>query len=154
MSDPIEITIRGADKLKIALDKFPEMIKKIAAQAADEAAKEVLNTTGLQRYPGMSAANQPPTPYYIRGVGMQYKSSNNMKSEKYGTQFYVKHEGYGTVVGNRASYARYLTDENDQASHMARLGWRKLIDVAREKIGRITTIYNKWVEYAIDKLGL
>lgn len=154
MSDHIEIIIKGTDKLKRAFAEFPKVIKEMIGLASDQAAKEVLNTVGLQRYPPATAANQPPPPYYIRGVGMQYKTKNNMKSEKYGAQFYVKHEEYGVIIGNRASYAKYLTDEKEQAMHMEKIGWRKLIDVAREKIEKITTIFNKWIEHGINKLGL
>ena len=154
MSDPLEITVKGADKIVNALDRFPEEIKRNFRQAGDEAAKEILNTTGLMKYPPETDANKPPEPYYIRGRGMQYKSGNNMKSEEYGTKFYVKQDGYGVIIGNSAGYAKYLAGELKQAEHMAKLGWRKLIDVAKEKLDKVKEIYDKWAQYTIDKLGL
>ena len=154
MSDPFEIKIEGADKIIAALNKFPVEIKRNFELAGQEAATEIIMTEGLKVYPPKTAANAPPTPYYIRGTGMQYKSRNNGKSEDYKNQFYAKSVTGGTLIGNRASYAKYLADENKQAQAMARIGWRKLIDVAREKLGKITTIFNKWAQYTIDKLGL
>ena len=154
MSDPLEITIAGADKIVKGFNAFPKEIKENFRQAGHESATAVIKTVGLAEYPPLTEANSPPTPYYIRGRGMQYKSKNNMKSEKYGTKFYVKQEGYGTIIGNSASYAKYLADENKQATALAAYGWRKLIDVAREKLGKITTIFEKWAQYTIDKLGL
>jgi hypothetical protein len=154
MSDPIEITIDGADKIVKALNDFPDQIKRNFQQAGKESAEELLNTTGLMKYPPESDANKPPTPYYIRGRGTQLARGNNLKSERYGTKFYVKQEGYGVTIGNTASYAKYLADERLQAAHMEKLGWRKLIDVAREKIDKVKAIYNKWAQYTIDKLGL
>jgi hypothetical protein len=156
----IDIIIKGAEKIVAALDKFPEEIKKNFSQAADEAGKEIINTRGIGAYPPLSDANRPPAPYYVRGTGMQYKSKNDGRSERYGTRFYVKRRDYGAVIGNSASYATYLTGDkatgspHEQAQHMAKLGWRKLVDVAKEKIDVITGIYNRWAEYTIRKLGL
>lgn len=154
MSDPIEIEVKGADLLAKNMYRFADEIKEAMQAAAMEAASELLEAQGLKKYPPETAANKPPTPYYIRGRGTQYKSYNKGNSEKYGTKFYVKREGYGAIIGNSASYAKYLTDEKEQATHMARIGWRKLIDVAREKLPKLKTIFDKWAQYLINKLGL
>jgi hypothetical protein len=37
---------------------------------------------------------------------------------------------------------------------MAGIGWRKLIDVAREKLPQIKAIYQAWINQAISRLGL
>jgi hypothetical protein len=154
MSDPIQIDIKGADKIVAALNKFPQEIQKNFKAAGQEAATEIIMTEGLKVYPSKTAANAPPTPYYIRGTGTQLKSRNMGNSEDYKAQFYAKHTPGGTIISNRASYAKYLAGEEDQARVMAKYGWRKLIDVAREKLTAITTIFNKWAQYTIDKLGL
>ena len=150
----LDIEIKGADKIAKALNEFEEPIRRNFQQAGDEGAKEILNTTGLMKYPPETEANRAPEPYYIRGRGMQYKSTNNMRSEKYGTKFYVRQKGYGVIIGNSASYAKWLADEHKQAEHMAALGWRKLIEVAREKLDSVRVIFDKWAQYTIDKLGL
>lgn len=150
----ITIEVKGLDKLIGSLDKFPQKIKKNMQAAAMEAASELLEAQGLKKYPPETAANKPPTPYYIRGRGTQYKSYNKGNSEKYGTKFYIKREGYGAIIGNSASYAKYLTDEKEQATHMARIGWRKLIDVAREKLPKLKTIFEKFVDKTIKALNL
>ena len=154
MSDPFEIKIEGADKIIAGLARFPAEIEKNFKQAGDESAVEIYTSKGLADYPPATEANAPPTPYYIRGVGTQYKSRNAGNSQDYKNQFYAKHTRGGTIIGNRATYAKYLADEKLQARHMEKIGWRKLIDVAREKLGIITGIYNRWVKYTIDKLGL
>lgn len=154
MSDPLKITIEGADKIVAGLTKFPQEIQQNFKMAGDEAATEVIMTEGLKVYPPKTAANAPPTPYYIRGTGTQLKSRNMGNSEDYKAQFYAKHTSGGTIIGNRTSYAKYLAGEKDQAKVMEKYGWRKLIDVAREKLDKIKVIYNKWAQYTIDKLGL
>lgn len=150
----IDIEVRGADKLARAFDEMPQKIIENMRAAAKEAGAEIINTRGLKVYPPLTDANKPPTPYYIRGRGMQYKTRNSGKSEKYGTRFYVRARGYGAVIGNTASYAKYLADEKLQARHMAKIGWRKLIDVAKEKIEAVRKIFQDWVDKTIRDLGL
>ena len=149
----VKIEVKGLDVLMKKLDKFPERIKANLGQAAEEAGKEVVWSKGLSTYPPKTAANRPPVPYYERGVGMVFKDHIEENSEKYGTQFYVKREGYGARIGNRASYAKYLGGD-DQLAWAKRVGWRKLIDVANEKIVKIKKIYDGWVAKTIRDLGL
>ena len=153
MSD-FQIEIVGLDKLLSALDKFPNKVKTTLARAGQEAAKEVIETKGLHNYPPLTSANRPPTPYYIRGQGMQYKNKNSMSSERLGTQWYVKSSGYQTKIGNRASYAKWVHDDKEQARAMATIGWRKLFEVAKEKKAQITKVYQTWVNKTLRELGL
>jgi len=141
--------IKGIDKLIANLQSMRKEIKLFLAAAGREAAEEVLSQKGLRDYPASTAANQPPTPYYKRGEGTQYKSKNDGRSERYGTKFYVKSSGYTTRIGNSASYAKYLTDESKQAQHMADIGWKKLIDVANEQAEKIKQIYQAWIDKLI-----
>jgi hypothetical protein len=102
-----------------------------------------------------TAANLPPTPYYTRGEGMQYKTTIRRTSENLGDNWVVsqQHGGYYTKIGNRVSYAKYV--HGDQQAHwMKRIGWKKLKDVADDKMPRIRVIYQKWINRAIKKAGL
>jgi hypothetical protein len=155
MSD-FQIEIVGLDKLLAAFDKFPNKVKTTLARAGMEAArKAVLPTKGLQKYPAPPASSTPPAPYYKRGVGYMYADGGTKgNSERLGTQWYVKSSGYQTKIGNRASYARWVHDEKDQATAMATIGWRKLFDVAKEKKAQITKIYQTWVNKTLREIGL
>jgi hypothetical protein len=150
----IKITVIGIEKIQAALTKFPREISNYLGYAGNDAARDVvLGTVGLKNYPPMTAANAPPTPYYIRGRGTQTASGNRGESERLGTQWYVEKQGLGTVIGNRASYAHWVHGD-DQASFMKPKGWRKLLDVAEEKREKITAIYQKWTDRLIKNLGL
>jgi len=150
----IEIRPEGFDKLERALHQFPDAIDRNMINAGKEAAEEVLETEGLRRYPPATAANQPPAPYYQRGSGTIYASGRSSgTSENYGKKWNVQASRYNTEISNSASYAPYLAGEQ-QAKHMQRLGWRKLIDVAKEKLERLKRIYEKWIDYTIRQLGL
>ena len=148
------IRIEGLDKLVESLRRYPNEMAAVARDAGEESAKVILETVGIQSYPPETYRNKPPTPYYIRGRGMQSSPGYNTgKSERYGTKWSVEHSGYKTVVGNVASYAPYLGGDK-QAKVMGVIGWRKLREVAEEKKGIIKEIYIKWIEYVLRKIGL
>ena len=152
------IQIKGLDKLRKAFNKFPVMIAQHMSHAGKMVGIEVLKTRGLggggkNTYPGQTGANAPPTPYYKRGVGTQYKSFNAGNSERYGTKWTVKSVGYRTTIGNVASYAPYLGGEG-QSRHMKKIGWVKLTDAVTKKLPQIRRIYQLWVNKALRKAGL
>lgn len=149
----LELKVTGLDRVIAAIDKFPREIRKYMVAAGKESASHILNTQGLRRYPPAGSGNVPPTPYYIRGVGTQYATKNLHNSERYGTRFYVEPTAYGVTVGNSASYAKWLGGE-EQAKHMAAIGWRKLVEVAEEKLTDVTAVYQKWIDRLIRDLGL
>jgi phage gpG-like protein len=167
MADPIiDIDVKGLDIVARNMKEFGDEIRRDISAAGREAGEEVVNTVGARRYPPATAANQPGRTrvdgsrmgYYVRGRGAMvptrgggYKSLGN--SERYGSRFTIKREGYGATIGNNASYAKYLGGE-EQAKRMEAIGWRKLIDIANEKVHRITEIYDAWIARLINRLDL
>lgn len=154
----ISVKVTGVDELKRSLLAFPVSSERYLAAAGREASERViLPTVGLRTYPQSTAANEPPTPYYIRGRGTQRTRGgseyNDARSERLGTQWYTQSKYYGTEIGNRASYARWAYG-NGQARAMERIGWRKLVDVVTEKMTEITAVYNKWVDKLLKDVHL
>jgi hypothetical protein len=156
MGDSFKIELQGAEELKMALDKVSQMLDTYMQQAGKEAAsKEILPTEGIQTYPSETEANMPPTPYYIRGTGMQVSYSRNLNnSERLGTRWNVTGVPYGVNVSNAASYSGYVHGRETQAEAMGRIGWRKLWDVAEEKRAAITRIFQLWFEKLMHDSGL
>lgn len=150
----LKVSVKGDKDIAEKVKRFFSIAPKHAQSAGREAMSEVLDSPGIRRYPTSTDANSPPTPYYVRGVGMQYKSYNDGRSERYGSSWSISQRGYSTVADNSASYSGYLTDEKDQASHMARIGWRKFVDVGNEKIDKIKQIFNAWMKKAQRDAGL
>ncbi len=154
MSDQmISFEIKGADRVIEAMEKFPKRAWSFWRAAAREAGSLIIRQRGLKRYPPSGPGNTPPVPYYVRGVGTQYARFNLGNSERYGSRFEVKPEPYGARVINDASYAQYLGGQK-QASRMATVGWRKLLDVAHELKGNIFVIYTEWTDKLLQELGL
>lgn len=155
MPEHFSIKIEGMDRLRAALRRFPVEVKANMQAAAKESAdKLLLPTQGLQKYPPATDANRPPLPYYIRGRGTMYKSGLRATSENLSKQWYTKPLGWGGAeIGNRASYAQWVHGEK-QAGAMAKIGWKRLVDVAKDKTREIQAVYEKWITYTLKKLGL
>lgn len=149
----VSVEIRGLKELDARLKKLGVSLNKYASQGMVQASKDVLKTQGLQKYPPITEANQPPTPWYLRGVGMQYKNRNDGKSERYGTQWHTEKVSWGAKVGNRASYAPYLAGD-EQARAMGVIGWRKLKDVVKERTPKIKSTLDAWIKKAMKDAGL
>jgi hypothetical protein len=149
----IRVQVIGLEKVREGLAKFPRQIEKYMYSAGRESASAVLTTEGLKKYPPATAANKPPVPYYVRGLGTQTASGNLGQSEDYKHRWTVKKAGYGVEVRNDASYARYLGG-SEQVGWAKDHGWRKLTDVAHQKLGKIVAIYNGWIAKLIKDLGL
>lgn len=123
---PVKFEIKGLDtllrKFKIFKQKYPPYV----TTATEESANYILdNTVGLRLYPPETAANRPPTPYYIRGTGTQYKSRNDYKSEQLGSRWVLKETYMATEIKNTASYAPYVHGDR-QSARMAKIGWVKV----------------------------
>ena len=156
----VNIEVRGLEELKIKFAKLKRDLSKYMADAAVDATKSVIllprgGGGGKEHalYPPETAANKAPEPFYIRGVGMQYKKGNSYKSEKLGSSFIVKKVGYGARIGNNASYAPYVIGDN-QSRRMKEIGWTKLIDVAKENLDKIKKVFQVWIDKALKNDGL
>ena len=152
-----DITIKQATA---ALAKLPKQVMQDMVKSANaEVIAEILGTRGIGLYPPQSSGNQPPTPYYVRGTGMQYGSHNDGKSERYGSQWQKPTvSGYKTISENTATYGQYLVSDASQARHMAvqdgQPAWRRIIDVVKDKTVKIGKMYGAWVMRSIRKVGL
>jgi len=148
------IEIKGMEQLQAKLKRFKQELGAYVTSASVEESESLLdNTVGLRKYPPETAANKLPTPYYIRGMGTQYKSRNNMKSEQLGTKWVVKKAPFGARVMNTASYSQYVHGKK-QASALANIGWRRIDDVFPGAKDKIVKRIDVWIKKLLNKLGL
>jgi hypothetical protein len=163
MADII-VTVDGADKLASALRQWPKKVERYMKGAGKEAATDIIETTGLRKYPTQIVGtpvvwkSEKQRRYVMaairRGeIEVPYRRGGK-RSERYGTQYYIKSEGMDTAIGNRASYAKWLTDSKYQSRAMSARGWLKLLDTAVAKQGAITKIYQEWVDKLLYDVGL
>ncbi len=109
-------------------------------------------TTKFNRFTMKESYSKPG--YYAERTT---KNLNN--SERLGTKFYTLGEvrtlGSAAVrIGNTASYAKHVIGDDDQAQFMAAKGWRKLGEVAREKVGEIRDVFEAVVIATLQRIRL
>lgn len=151
----IQIDIKGVDKLVSNMDKVGSQLDVYLKTAAEESLNEVLDTVGIRKYPPTTAANNPPYPYYQRGKGTWTSPGvNRGNSERFGENWSTSLMPYGAKAINNTSYGVYLVDDQLQATHSARIGWRKLGEVAREKSEKIKAIFQNALDRLIKSVGL
>ena len=152
---PLQLEVKGLDKIVKAFDKFPKEIQASMEKAGNEASEEIIQTEGLASPPPETDANAPPYPYYQRGLGTWTSPDRNLgNSENMPKKWAVEARGYNTKIGNIASYSKWVHDDDFQAQAMGLIGWRKLFQTAKSKTREITRIYQDRVNKLIRRLGL
>jgi hypothetical protein len=155
----ITVQVNGLAELQKKLGDMASELEDTIQAAGEEVAKRViLPTEGLQVYPPETDANQPPTPFYIRGRGMERGGTrvpeyNDMSSERLGTRWVVERAyKYAVRIGNSASYAPFVHGR-EQATFMAAKGWLMLEKVVQDQIRDIAEVYQAWIDRLIRNFG-
>jgi len=150
----IQIEMRGLKEIDAKLKKLGRSLSSYMSQAMVQAGKTIIMTEGLKKYPPAGPGSNPPPPYYKRGYGTINKSgAGRATSENLGSKWYVDKVPFGAKVGNRASYAKWVSGEN-QAHFMPPLGWKKLSEVAKDSIDKVKKTLSAWLDKAKKDAGL
>jgi hypothetical protein len=156
--------LKGAKELQEAFALYPKLSAKHMRSAALEAGKFIYKQEGLKKYPRPGYIPQFPHGFksekqrrYVMMLVSQgkvpYKQGGG-SSEKYGEQWYAQSYGQvGAIVGNRASYAKWLTSNAYQSEYMAKRGWRKLSEVARDSMKDVKEIFDAWTDKLLKSCG-
>lgn len=155
---------RDVAAIQKKIDAIPNELDRNWAAASDEAAKEILMSPGIVDYPIQKIGVPQPFKtdksrrYFFaalrRGeITVPYRRGQG-KSQTYGKQWYVETSGMTATIANRATYARYLAGETEQSAYMKARGWRKIKEVADEKLPEIIKIYEGWTGRALKNLKL
>jgi len=154
-----------ADEILADLNKVSTVV---IPQETEEAFEDILQTAiqELRVYPPETAANQPPPPYYERGVGnigwfgTVTKVSEDLKSQwKYEI---IKSNNIVTgKLRNLASYAKYVHNEQSgdalppwQTRTHAKIGWPTAQAAVRRAAGMETeSTASKRIQQIVDKIA-
>ena len=107
-------------------------------QGLEEFTEEVI--AELIVYPPLSEANNPPPPFYERGVGYYGRSGKLTKPSQQLDERWNFETRYGkdhkeVIIRNMATYSGYVQDEDYQTPFHAARGWKTAQTVVREKTG-------------------
>lgn len=134
-------------ELKKDIPRYQRAIQVSAKQGGRQIMSEILNQPGIISYPAGTKANDPPVPYYKRGVGTETAGGNDYSSERYGSSWKIEQSGsYKTVGSNAVSYAQYLADPERQSSAMNKIGWITTKEGVNRKLKRIGEILSFWIK--------
>ena len=149
----------------IELKGLDELVKRLGAIEAGTYRRAIL-VTGAQMlksyiavYPKSTAANSPGGPgsrWYERGYGPKWQrkdgSVNGMQtSEALGRRWAVEVHDTEAIVGNNASYARFVQSDSEQATVHRRNQWRTDVETIREVGPRIEEMARVEIQRAVDK---
>jgi hypothetical protein len=143
-NDVITIEVNAKELIR-ALERAPREIERAIERAGMESGQNIIKQEGLKAYP-----IEP------QWEGYRYKRGG-LRSERYGTKWNTRYASLQTTIGNSASYARYLAGEEQSRKvnmHIPGLGWRKLMEVAREQLGEIKSIFEYWIKLGLHRAGL
>ena len=119
------IEIKGLGKLIKKINKLEKMdaVKAALKNAATMLAGE------MAEYPPETAANRPPTPFWIRGRGLQTASGNLYNSGNIANSWEkakptIRNKGFTVAIGSNVSYVRFVQSDDDQAMAMKKIGWQ------------------------------
>ena len=134
----VTMEIEGMEELIKKLEELGKMSKVHAGmQGAGRYIKGLMTV-----YPDETAANQPGSgSWYQRGWGVRYAGGGGKQTseqlDKKWTSKYNKSK-FEAVIGNNASYARFVQGPKDtQAKAMAKIGWKSIDTVAKEETKRV-----------------
>jgi hypothetical protein len=133
MTITVEFDSADLARLHRALDKLDA--KHLVQPHMEAIGKDIYGV--MQVYPPEGPWNRPPAPYYVRGVGTQTAEGYNRGgSQDMQHKWYAKVYPNYLVVGNKATYSGYIHGP-EQVSWAPKHGWRKLLDVAKERLPAI-----------------
>ena len=119
------IEIKGLGKLIKKINKLEKMdaVKVALKNAATMLAGE------MAEYPPETAANRPPTPFWIRGRGLQTASGNLYNSGNIANSWEkakptIRNKGFTVAIGTNVSYAPFVQAHDRQARWMRDIGWQ------------------------------
>ena len=154
-----------ADEIIDSLDKVSTVV---IPQETEDAFEDILQDAlaELRVYPPETEANQPPPPYYIRGVGnvgwfdTVTKVSEDLRSQWKSEVTKSKNVVTGKLK-NIASYAKYVHNEQEgdalppyQARFHAKRGWPTAQAAVRRAAGMETeSSIGKRMHQIVDKIA-
>jgi len=144
-SNFISIDLKGVTKMLVRYEQGDLVAQQLLTKSMQQAVD--LTGANAEIYAPESEANQPPTPYYIRGVGTQYANSNRGESKQLNTHWnkVVELHDNGVVgrVSNDAPYGHWVHGQTMQAwfHKLADRKWRTVGKIASDMRPKINAVF-------------
>ena len=134
------VKIEGVEELVSRYKKGERFSRQLLDVAMTQSVKYVSKDAAI--YPPETEANRPPPPYYVRGVGTQYKTYNRGESRQLSEHWKwrvdnLKTQVKGTVWNSVFTYGPYVHGIIRQMwFHKAR-DWRTVEKIATDTLDQV-----------------
>ena len=129
--DIVSIQIENIDEILARYQSAEQEATQFLVDAMGNALDYVANDAEI--YPAETDANQPPPPFYVRGVGTQLSNRNMGESEQLGQnwkeELSLENDGVVGSVYNPVTYAPYVQGRSRQTGILAAIGWRTVVTI-------------------------
>jgi len=134
------VKIEGVEELVSRYKKGEIFSRQLLDVAMIQSVKHVAADATV--YPPETKANRPPPPYYIRGVGTQYKTFNRGESRQLGERWKWKVENLktqvkGTVWNMVFTYGPYVHGIINQTWFHKENKWRTVESIATDNLQQV-----------------
>ena len=156
----IAIDVGGLDELQAKLRNLPP-------EAQDAVTNDVSNylISVLKLYPSykyVSRRSAYGTPFFTAKQRRWFFAAladgsltiGNNRTQTLAKGWRKIGSGANVIVANEVPYAAYVMGEGEQSRHEAKVGWKTLDAVMRERSARIVEIADGAIKKALKKLGL
>lgn len=140
----MSVKAKGFKATKKKIADITDMRSKRHKRAMERVTQQVVSDN--IEYPPSTAANRPPTPFYIRGRGLQLKRGNKLNSEdllhRWDTKVKASRDSIVGYVLNTASYAAFVVGDRQAWFHALR-GWPNVYVYVRRKRRDLAELYGR-----------
>ena len=139
------VKIEGVQELVSRYKKGERFSRQLLDVAMTQGVKHVSQDAAI--YPPETEANRPPPPYYIRGVGTQYKTYNRGESRQLGERWKWKVENLktqvkGTVWNAVFTYGPYVHGIIRQIEIHKKREWRNVEKIATDNLQQVQRYFD------------
>ena len=151
----IDIKVIGADETAQKFTLGAAGMWSLLGDAMESSLKYV--HTDASTYPPETEANQPPPPYYVRGVGTQTKTGNLGESQQLGSRWSetteLKSKTLTGTLSNPVTYASHVHLKATQRPFHAARGWRTVETITQEAIPQIIGFFEDAIRKVVQFLS-
>lgn len=143
-SNFISIDLKGVTKMLVRYEQGDLVAEQLLTKSMQQAVD--LTAQNAAVYPPTSEANQPPTPYYVRGTGTQYADHNRGESQQLNTHWNKQVElldnGVVGTIKNDTPYGPFVHGQPPaQQWYHKKRNWRTVGQITNDVRSKVNAVF-------------
>jgi len=154
------IAVDGAAELSAKLNKLPEAVQDAVIDEVNPYLVNVLKAYPAYRYISFKQAyggffSEKQRKYVMARIREgSIRPGQPNRTQRMARGWKVLGGGRNSLIVNETPYAPYLMSDSQQARMPAKIGWKKLMDVIKNRMKKIQDKADAGAKKAIKRLGL